>query len=176
MYTLIVVILFTLNLLQKSDRSTENGIAFPDPVRNPSAFPVTINITVLLTSSITLMSFSTPTIYRPWLQQLLRHSTALMIDTVCSISTLNQQLTNIQQTHIRCSLQYKWWTVKGKDCASTLHSFNRITYQTDEWTKQLLRLNSWMISGNPEQWMEIRRLWWTVIVLKCSYLLHLFDF
>ena len=47
----------TLKLVQKSDRPTENGITFPDPVKNPSAFPVTTNITVLLMSSITLISF-----------------------------------------------------------------------------------------------------------------------
>ena len=42
----------------KSDTSTENGITFPDPVKNPKAFPVTINITVFsLMSSITLISF-----------------------------------------------------------------------------------------------------------------------
>ena len=41
----------------KSDRSTLNGITFPDPVKNRSAFLVTINITVLLVSSITLTSF-----------------------------------------------------------------------------------------------------------------------
>ena len=28
-------------------------------------------------------------------------------------------------------------------------------YRTDEWSKQLLRLKSWVISGNPEQWMEV---------------------
>ena len=41
----------------KSQRSTENAITFPDPVKNPSALPVTIGITVLLISSITLISF-----------------------------------------------------------------------------------------------------------------------
>ena len=41
----------------KKDRSIENGITFPDSVENPSAFPVTINITVLLMRSITLISF-----------------------------------------------------------------------------------------------------------------------
>ena len=46
MEILIVVLLFTLKLQQKTDRSLENGITFPDPVKNPSAFPVTINITV----------------------------------------------------------------------------------------------------------------------------------
>ena len=63
-----------------------------------------------------------------------------------------------------------------KDWVSTLNSFNEITYQTDDWTKQLLRLKSWVISGYPERWMEFRRLWWTVIVFKCSHLFHFFDF
>ena len=172
----IVVLLSTLKLLQKSNRSTENGITFPDPVKNPSAFPVTIGITVCLTSNITLISFWTRTIYGTWFQQLLCHSTMLMIDTLCPISTLNQQLTNLDQTHIQCSLHCEGWTVKGRDCASALHSFNEISYQTDEWTKQLIRLKNWVISGNPEQWMEFHRLWWTVIVFKCSSLLQLFDF
>ena len=89
---------------------------------------------------------------------------------------LNQQLTNLEQTLIRCSLPREGWTVKGRGCASALHSFNEITYQTDDWTKQLLRLKSWVISGNPERWMEFLRVWWTVIVFKCSHLFHLFDF
>ena len=29
---------------------------------------------------------------------------------------------------------------------------------------------------SAEQWMEVHRLWWTVVVSKCSYLFHLFDF
>ena len=57
MKVLIVVLLSTLKLLQKSDRSTENGITFPDPVKNSGAFPVTINITVLLMNSINLIPF-----------------------------------------------------------------------------------------------------------------------
>ena len=93
-----------------------------------------------------------------------------------SISTLNQQLNNLEQTHIWWSLHYQRWTVKGRDCASVLHSFKEITYRTDEWTKQLLRLKSWVIFGSPEQWMELHFLWGTVIVSKCSYLFHLFDF
>ena len=43
-----------------------------------------------------------------------------------------QQLTHLEQTHIRCSLHCEQWTVKGKDCASLLHSFKEITYWTDE--------------------------------------------
>ena len=98
-----------------------------------------------------------------------------MIDTLYPISTLNQQITNLEQTHIRCSFHCERWTVKGRDCASALHSLKEITYRTDEWMKQLPRLKSWVISGNPAQWMEICRLWWTVIVFKCSQLFHLFD-
>ena len=125
--------------------------------------------------SIALISFWTRTISRTWFQQLLRHSTTLMIDTLRPISTLNQQLTNLERTHIRCSLYCELWIVKWRDCASAVHSF-KITYRTNEWIKQLLRLKSWVISGNPEKWMEMHRLWWTVIVFKCSYLFHLFDF
>ena len=127
-------------------------------------------------SSIALISFWPRTFYGTCLQQLLRHSTTIMIDTLYPISTLNQQLTNLEQTHIRCSLHCERWTVKGEDCASALRSFKEITYRTDEWTKQLLRLKSWVISGSPEQWMELHLLWWTVNVSKCSYLFHLFDF
>ena len=148
MKILIVVLLSTLNLLPKSDRPTENGITLPDPVKKPSAFPVTIGITVLLMSSITLISFWTRTIYGAWFQQLLCHSATIMIHTLCSISTLNQQLNNLEQTHTRCSLHYERWTVKRRDCASALASFKEITYRTDEWTKQLLRLKSWVISGS----------------------------
>ena len=61
----IVVLLSTLKLLQKSDRSTENGFTFPDPVKNPRALTVTINITVFF-SSVTLISFWTHTTYGTW--------------------------------------------------------------------------------------------------------------
>ena len=164
-----------MKLLQKTERSTDNGITFPDLVEKPSAFPVTIGITVLLMSSITLISFWTRSIYGTWFQQLLCHSITVLIDTLCPISTLNHQLTNLEQTRIRCSLHCEGCIVKGKDCASALHSFNEITYQTDEWTKQFLRLKSWVISGSLERWMEFHRLWWTVIVFGCSYLFQLLD-
>ena len=42
--------------------------------------------------------FWTRTIYGTWFQQLLCHSITLMIDTLFPISTLNQQLTNLEQT------------------------------------------------------------------------------
>ena len=164
-----------MKILQNLDRSTEHRITFPDPVKNPNAFPATINISVLLMSCIALISFWTRTIYGAWFQQLWCHSATLMIHTLRSISALNQQLNNVEQTHIRCSLHYERWTVKGRDCASVLYSFKEITYRTDEWTKQMLGLKSWVISGSPEQGMELHFLWWTVIVCKCSYLFHLFD-
>ena len=135
-----------------------------------------MNITVLMMSSIPLLSFWTRTIYGTWFQQLLCHSTTLTIETLCPTSAPNQQLTNLEQTHTPCSFHCERWTAKAKDCASTLHSFREITYRTDEWTKQLLRLKSWVISWSPEQWMEFRRLWWTVIAFKCSYLFQFFDF
>ena len=159
-----------MKLLQKSDRSTENGITFPDPVKNPNAIPATINIPVLLTRSIELIPLWTRTIHGTWFQQLPCHSTTLMIHTLCSIITLNQQLKNLEQTHIRCSLHCEQWTVEGMDSASALQTFKESTYRTDEGTKQLLRLNNGVMSGSPEQWMEVQRLWWIVIVFKCSYL------
>ena len=147
----ILLLFSTLKLLQKTDRSTGNGNTFPDPEKSPSAFPVTINITVLLMRSLTLISFWTRTVYGRSFQQLLCHSTTLMIDTLCPISTLSQQLTNLEQTHIRYSLHRVGWTVKRRDCASALISFNEVTYQTTEWTTMSLRLKSWVISRNPEQ-------------------------
>ena len=143
---------------------------------NPSAFPAAINMSVLLMSSIVLISFWPRTFYGTCFQQLLRHSTTIMIDTLYPISTLNQQLTNLEQTHIRCPLHCERWTVKGKDYALAMRSSKEITYRTDEWTKQLLRLKSWVISESPEQWMDFRRLRWTLTAYKCSYLFQLFDF
>ena len=101
MKILIVVLLSTMKLLQKSDKSTENGITFPDPLKDQSEIPVTISITVLFMGSLALISLWTRTISGTWFRQLLCHSTTLMTDTLCPISTLNQQLTNLEQSHIR---------------------------------------------------------------------------
>ena len=57
-----------------------------------------------LMSSLILLFFSTRAINWTWLQQLLCHSTTLMIDSLSPISTFNQQLTNPEQTPIQCSL------------------------------------------------------------------------
>ena len=93
----------TLKLLQESERSAENGNTFPDPVKIPSASPAqaTINETVFSIKSTPLISFWSRTFYRTWILQLLSHSIKLMIGTLCPISTLKQQLTNLEQTNIR---------------------------------------------------------------------------
>ena len=158
MLILIVELLSTLKLPQKTDRSTVNGITFPDPVKNPSAFPATIKLTLLLISSIPLITFWTRTFYGTWFQQLLCHSTTLMIESRFPNNTLNHQFTNLEQTHIRCFLHCERWTVRGRVCMSALQSFKESPYRMDEWTKQLLRLKSWVISGSLEQWMVFRRL------------------
>ena len=62
----------------------------------------------------------------------LSHSTTVMKGTLCPISILNQQLTNLEETYIQCSLPCERWTVRRSDCASALHSFKIITYRTDE--------------------------------------------
>ena len=59
-----MVSLFTLKLIQKPDRWTKNRITFPDPLRNLSLFPVTININVFLMRSITLIVYLNP--YNFW--------------------------------------------------------------------------------------------------------------
>ena len=64
---------------------------------------------------------------------------------------------------------------KRKGLQVSFHSFNHFTYRTDEWTEQLIRLKSWVISGSPEQGMEFHRLLRTVIVFKCSLFFQLFD-
>ena len=80
----------------KIKQTTENGNTFLDPVKNASAFQVTIGLTVSLINSITLISFWIRTIYGTWFQQLLCQSITLMIHNLCSISTLNQQLNNLE--------------------------------------------------------------------------------
>ena len=97
-------------------------------MKNARGFSTTIMIAVLLMSSKALKFFWTRTIFGNWFQQLFFHSTTLMTDSLCPIKTLNQQLTNLEQPQIRCSLHCKRWTVNGIDCASVLHSFKGTTY------------------------------------------------
>ena len=56
--------------------------------------------------------------------------------TIDTYSVFNQypQLTTQQPrtAHIRCSLHCERWTVKGKYCASALHSFKETIYWTDD--------------------------------------------
>ena len=74
----------TMKLQQKLNKSTENGKTSPGPVKNPRASQVTINITVLLTKNTHLITFSTRTSYGTGIQQLLRHSTTLLIEVYSS--------------------------------------------------------------------------------------------
>ena len=145
---------------------------FSQILSKPKCIPSNGHITVLLTSRIPLISFWTRTFYGTWIQQLLCHSTTLVIGTLYPISTLRQQLTNLEQTFIRCFFHRERWTVKIRDFVSDLYSFIKVTYWTDEWTKQLLRLKIWVNFGSLEQWQWINfhRLWWTVVVFTCSYL------
>ena len=54
-------------------------------------------------------------------------------DTYSMSSSLNQQLTNLEQTHNRRFLHCERWTVKGRACASALHSFKKLlTRRTSE--------------------------------------------
>ena len=116
----------------KKVTSNEKGITFPDPVKKPCAFPATINITAFFDEQYTSNIFLNP--YKLWDMvpaTPLCHSITLLMKTLCPISNLNQQLTYLEQTHIRCSFHCERWTVKGRDCASGLSSFKEITYRTD---------------------------------------------
>ena len=62
--------------------SEQNGRTSPHPVKTPSAFQVTINLGVLLMSSISLKLFRTHTVYRTRIRQLLCHSTTVLIGTL----------------------------------------------------------------------------------------------
>ena len=104
-------------------------------------------------SSIALISFSTRTIYGTWFQQLLCHSTTLMINTVCPISTLNEQLTNLEQFHVQCSLHCERRTVKGKDCASVfILSIILLTGRTSERNSWYGWRVEWSLEAQSKGW------------------------
>ena len=153
-----------------------NGKTFLDAVQNPNALQEMINITFLFRSSMLLIIYWTRTVYGTWIQQLLYHPIRLLIGTPCAISIHKQQPTNLDQTYICRSFHWDRWTFKGRNCVSALHFFKELTLRTDEWTKQLLWLTNWVIFGSLEQGMEFHRLWWTLVVFKCCYLFHLFEF
>ena len=98
LWILIVLLPSTLKLGQTSDISTDNIKTIPEPVKNPGAFQLRINVTVLLMNSLPLTSFWTRTIYGTWIRQLLCHLTTPLAGTLCSFSTHKQQLTNLEQT------------------------------------------------------------------------------
>ena len=84
----------TLEVLQKLVGSTVNGKSFLDLVKNLSASQITINVTVLMMRRIHLISLFTPSIHGTWIQQLLWHSTTLLIGTACPISILKERTTH----------------------------------------------------------------------------------
>ena len=99
MKILIVVLLSTLELLQKQNRLTENVITFPVPLKTPSSFPVTFGIAVSSMSSITLISFWTRTIYERWFQQIFWHN---ITNDRYSMSNQCPQPTTYQPRTISC--------------------------------------------------------------------------
>ena len=129
---LILVLLCILKHQQNPDTSTAIGKTLPDPVENPCVFRKTINITVLLVSTITLIYFSKRTNHWTWIHRLLCHATTQLKGALYPLNTLIQQLTNLEQTYVRCSLHCDRWSVKGRDCASILHLFKKVTYRKDE--------------------------------------------
>ena len=161
---LIAVLLTTLKFLHRSKRSTENGKTIADLAKNPSASQITISITVALLRSIPLECFWTRRFFGTWIQQPIWHSTTLLVRTLKSTSILKKTTHQLRKYFIRCFIQCDHWTVKRRDCASTVHSFETNSKRTDKWTKQLLWLKNWVIFGNPEQWLEIHYLWWPVVV------------
>ena len=120
-------ITFYPKLLQKSDKPTDTGWKFLNPVKNANAMQVSINLTVLLTRSILLISFWTRKTCKTWMQLLLTQSDTLMIVTLCPISSLKQQFDNLELTYTRYSLYCEQLTVQGMDCTSLLHSFRKVT-------------------------------------------------
>ena len=171
-----MVLLSTLKLLRKSDRSTENWTAFPDLVKNPSAFPSPINITVLLMSSIPVKSFWIRAINGARFQQLLCHSTTLVIETLSSPypqPTPHQPRTDSYL--VFSSLRTIDSERKGLHVS---FSFFQKNYLPDGRVRETVatveELSDFWKSG-AQQWMHFCRLWWVVIVHMCNFLFQLFD-
>ena len=115
--------------------------------------------------------FWTPRIFGMWIQQLLHHSTTPLIGIFLRpFIDLKKQFT-ILSRHIWCSPHCDRCTLKEGGCVSPLNSLRRITYSTDEWTKQMLRLKSWELLGILEPLMKFLRLWCAVVVLKWNHFL-----
>ena len=84
----------------------------PRYCEKPKGIPSNDHHNYFFLSSITLISFRTHTNHGTWFQRLLCHPNTLMINTLCPVSTINHQFTNLEQTHFRCSLHCERWTVK----------------------------------------------------------------
>ena len=163
-----MVLLSCLKLLQKSDRSTENGKPQWIPSNDQHVCPVDEQHS----SNIFLTPYILWDMSPPALTSLNHNNDRYSISNQYPQPTTHQPRTNSYP--VLSSL--RMMNSKREGLRVSFAFFQGITYRTDEWTKQLLRLTSWVIFENPELWMEFRRLWWTLIAFKCSYLFQLFDF
>ena len=159
LYVLVVVLLTTLNVIEKSNLSTEDWQNSPDLVKTSVASQVTINLTVLSMRSVPLTSFQTLVYSGLWIQQLPGNSTALQLRIQWPFSIFKAQLTNLKQNHNRYPFHYDRMIVKRKKVRVCFTFCKEITYRTDDLTKQLLRLQNWVICGKTEQKMEIISFW-----------------
>ena len=128
----IVVLLSTLKLQRKSDKSTKNGVTFPDPVKNPSAFPVAININVFIEEKHNSDIFLNPDNLWdivPAAPMSLNHTNdGYSMSNMYPQPTTHPPRTDSYPVFLHC----EGCTVKRRDCASALHFFKEITYQTDK--------------------------------------------
>ena len=176
MSILIVVLLSTRKLLQKTRRIDREGNCICRSCEEPKCIPS--NDQHICSNDEQHSSYIYLNPYILWdlapaaLMSLNPTNDTYSLSNHYTQPTIRQSRTNSYSVFFSLRTMYK----KGRDCASAWHSFEETTYRTDEWTKQLLRLKIWVISGSPEQWMEFRRLWWPVIVFKCGCLFQLFDF
>ena len=112
--------------MQKSNLSTGKRKELPDFMETPSEPLVTINISISLMGSLLLTSFWTSKFCGTWTQQLLWHTTTLLIGVSWPFNILKHQLASLKQTYIRYSLHYDRWTIEGRGYESAFHSFKKL--------------------------------------------------
>ena len=152
-YNLAVVKFPTLKLQQKSDRSTEN-VNLSRSGSKPKCISINdehnCSTDEKQTSSTVLKMYIFWDLDPASLMKLIHTTEKDSLSNQYPQKTIHQPRTDYYALFL--SLQPV--DSKKKDCASALHSFRKIIYRTDEWTKQLLRFKSWVFSGSPEQWTE----------------------
>ena len=65
---------------------------------------------------------------------------------------------------------------KRKGCRANFAIFQKNYLLDGRLKRLLLRLKNRVISVRPEQWMELKRLWWTAVVFQWNCLFQLFIF